>query len=294
NIIIDLYISTALDLKKKNLNPFASKVSKILPKLKKYIQENIEVLEETAYTLFDENHLGVTLYNKTVLEDFEIPPELKDINEELVKELFIFGLSAIQESIDDYLLEYPSDELIKLAHFVLSSAIEGDMNEDINVALETLKAIFYYPYIVKEYNYKLLNSSLKILEETKEIYEEIKLRHLYLTEKYDEFVKEFENFENDDEFLDLLYPMAKYFAGKQSKEETIKEFEKHKDENKGWEEVLDTVIAILKGDRKSLNALLDKLYADDILDAIYIYPYEPKLYEALELKYDYKPKEKRF
>ncbi|WP_457641200.1 hypothetical protein [Persephonella sp.] len=299
DLIIENYITIVLNLRRKP-KPFISKVSKLSPKIKKYLQENKEILEKTADTLVDNNIFEITTYNENSIEKINLTEEIEalSINENLMRDLFIFGLYQIKEDLEYFILKYSSEDIINLISFVMSSAIEMELDEDLFISLETMKKILSYPYISNRYDYSSLEKAYKTVELATEDDKELlfyKLEYLYLSEKYKDFLEEYKNFADKDDFLEILNVVAKLFTGKLNKQEALEEIKNSKAyNNEYWKTNLDAVICILNNNKKELKKLLNKMDEEEILDTIYIYPYESMLYEELEFEYDYKPKEKEF
>ncbi len=316
--LIELYIDFVLGKKRVIL---ANEFSNFLTKTRKFLEQNYEELldivesEGEKYTeeliMFNAKVIENLKLNLSYLSEFEEKP-YEDFKK-LFKTVHIYGLENLEP--EDLAIEFDSDNIYKLLLLILTISALKDLEAEAEITLEKGKLLISsIPYISKTYNYESIDNLMKLVvleDEDKEATPEnilpdfryLWLHYLYKTERYEEFVDLFNKLSKIDKGLtEKLNPLplyvkfAEYYLDKLTNEDLIEFIEKEGRKYILKNKIVKALIYTLSSEKKKLSTLLKRNFKDvkDIFYLINIYPYEPKFYEMLELKFDYEPKRKRF
>jgi len=306
--LLETYLNYIFNNKKKK--PTLNKYSKYTPKINKFLEQHLEEIEHIAQESANTKiHLLLEKNKNIVLEEntLEIWEEL-EIDKELAREFVIFGFeNSSFFQMENSLYKYDTDYIYKALFNLLMLAIEFEAFEDMESIKKILLDTLDYPYLSNNYDYQYLEKNVIILftDTDKKIQsfkefdltkDEIKnifsiLLSLYLTEHYDKFLKYYEladKFTQDQ--TKEMYLFSQFYTGKLTKEQLIQKLLKlHNEENTYLsKEDIEAIKQILDNNIDSIDNIKNISYI------LYLYPYEPKLYEKLPIEFEYKPKNKWF
>ncbi len=317
NEVINLYLNSITDnditFTYDEFRPFLEETANFLKNNRKNLEE---IAKEISYQYEEEliEFNEKTLNRKSIYKFFmsfqdkvpEIKSDIKNDDKnfiELVATILNNGFEYYYDFTHFIVESFDSDDIYKFLYLVFKIYdAENTYDEIFEVESYFLYPVMHSGYISKNYNYRYMEKLIRMLslkdphknvskENIIEGQECLWLLLLYKQEKYEEFLRYSGIFDEMPECL-LYEIFANFYVGNISKDELISILKNYgtlfMDNN-----YIKALIFSLENDKEGLENIMKELknlnttYKSDILQLINIYPYESKLYEALEIKFDY-------